>query len=55
MRNHVTDTSGINNPEYKAPASTTGVKNGIYNGIYYENDVPVHKGAFKIGNNIYYA
>ncbi len=55
MRNHAADTSGINNPEYKAPASPTGVKNGIYNGIYYENDVPVHKGAFKIGNNIYHA
>jgi hypothetical protein len=31
------------------------VKNGIIDGIYYENDAPVHKGVIKIGKDIYYA
>ncbi len=29
--------------------------NGIFDGVYYENGVPVHKGVFKIGEDIYYA
>ena len=29
-------------------------KEGIYNGIYYENNAPVHKGVVKIGDDYYY-
>ncbi len=29
--------------------------NGIFDGVYYENGKPVHKGVFKIGDDVYYA
>ena len=31
------------------------MKNGIIDGIYYENDVPKHAGVIKIDGEIYYA
>ena len=41
--------------EYTFDAEGKLIKNGIVNGVYYEDNEPVRKGVLKIGNDYYFA